>query len=270
MPTIFETITAKLPKPTEEQKQELAKLEQPEIVTDAKAEELPLKDLVVRWQKKPTPEDTAYILHKMKPTINSAMTSYAPGHQNDLAIKAANLTLNALKAFDPDRGVDPTTFVFHNLKRLNRYANRRANIIPISEKASQEYNFLQQVKADFIDTFDREPSDMELADRTGYSLKKVVKLLDGNKVTSESSTLNPENGNSTQFQSGFNDEDFIEYVYRSVGPIDQKILEWSSGLHGRKVLSNKEIAAKLHLTPAAISQRRGKLIDMVSEVRGML
>ena len=270
MPTIFETITAKLPKATEEQKQELAKLEQPEIVTNAKAEDLPLKDLVVRWQKNPTEADTAYLLHKMKPTINSAMTSYAPGHQKDLAIKAANLTLHALKSFDPERGVDPTTYVFHNLKRLNRFANRRSNIIPISEKAAQEYNYLQQVKQDFMDTFDREPSDMELADRTGYSLKKVTKLLNGNKVTSETSTLNPESGNSTQFQSDLKDEDFIEYVYRSVGPIDQKILEWSSGLHGRKVLSNKEIAAKLHLTPAAISQRRGKLINMVSEVRGML
>lgn len=269
MPTIFETITEKLPKATEEQKKELELLE-PTVVETTKAEDLPLKDLVVRWQQNPSDEDTAYLLHKLRPTINSAMTSYAPGHQKDLAIKAANLALSALRNFDPERGVDPTTYVFHNLKRLNRFANRRSNIIPLSERAMQEYNFLQQVKQDFEDTFDREPSDMELADRTGYSLKKVTKLLTGNKVTSETSTLNPESGNQTQFSSDLTDDDFIEYVYRSVGPIDQKILEWSSGLHGRPVLSNKEIAAKLHLSPAAISQRRAKLISMLEEVRGML
>lgn len=269
MPTIFETITQKLPKPTEEQLKQL-ELAEPSAVEASKAEELPLKDVVVRWQKKPTEADTAYLLKKMKPTINSAMTSYAPGHAKDLAIKAANLTLQALKTFDADRGVDPTTYVFHNLKRLNRFANRRANIIPISEKASQEYNFLQQVRQEFIDTFDREPSDMELADRTGYSLKKVTKIMNGNPVTSETSTINPETNNSTQFSSDISEDDYFEYVYRSVGPIDQKIMEWSTGAHGRPVLSSKEIAAKLHVTPAAISQRRTKILNMLSEVRGLV
>ena len=269
MPTIFETITQKLPKPTEEQLRQL-ELTEPAVVESSKAEELPLKDVVVRWQKSQSPEDTSYLLKKMKPTINSAMTSYAPGKQKELAIKAANLTLQALRQFDPERGVDPTTYVFHNLKRLNRFANRRANIIPLSERAMQEYNFLQQVKQDFEDTFDREPSDMELADRTGYSLKKVTKLLSGNKVTSETSTLNPESGNSTQFFDNTTEDDILDYVYRSVGPIDQKIIEYSSGKNGKPVLSNKEIAAKLRLSPAAISQHRNKIIAMIEETRGLI
>lgn len=269
MATIFETITQNLPKATEEQKQQLADIETP-VSEIAPGDKLPIKDLVARWQKTPTPEDTAILLQKMKPTINSAMTSYAPGHSKDLAVKAANLTLSALRSYKPDKGTDPTTYVFHNLKRLNRFANRRSNIIPISEQASMEYRYLQEVRNQFIDTFDREPSDLELADRTGYSLKKVNKILDGNKVTSETSTLNPENNNSTVFNSDITDKDFFEYVYRSVSPIDQKIMEWSTGAHGQKELSNKEIAKKLHITPAAVSQRRTKILDKLSEVRSLL
>lgn len=269
MATIFETITQNLPKPTNEQQQQLAALEQPDTQPTIN-KNLSVKDVVARWQKNPTPEDTAFLLQKMRPTINAAMTSYAPGHQRDLAVKAANLTLAALKAYNPDKGADPSTYVFHGLKRLNRFANRRQNIIPISEQASMEYRYLQQVKQEFIDTFDREPSDIELADRTGYSLKKVNKLLDGNKVTSETSTINPETNNSTVFQSDVTEKDFFEYVYRSVGPIDQKIMEWSTGAHGKPALSNQDIAKKLHITPAAVSQRRAKILDKLSEVRGLL
>lgn len=269
MPTIFDTITQNLPKPSEEQQKQLQALEQP-ATQQVPAKEMSVKDVVLRWQKNPTPEDTAFLLQKMKPTINSAMTSYAPGRQKDLAVKAANLTLAALRAYDPDKGTDPSTYVFHGLKRLNRYANRRQNIIPISEQASTEYRYLQQVRQEFIDTFDREPSDLELADRTGYSLKKVNKILDGNKVTSETSTINPETNNSTFFKSDLTEQDFFEYVYRSVGPIDQKIMEWSTGAHGMPELSNQDIAKKLHITPAAVSQRRAKILEKLSEVRSLV
>ena len=47
MPTIFETITQKLPKPTEEQLRQL-ELTEPAVVESSKAEDLPLRDVVVR------------------------------------------------------------------------------------------------------------------------------------------------------------------------------------------------------------------------------
>lgn len=269
MATIFETITQKLPKATEEQTKQLAELEGTAQPAAPKREPT-VKEVVARWQKQPTPEDTSFLLQKMKPTINSAMTSYAPGHQKDLAIKAANLTLKALQSYDPSKGTDPSTHVFHNLKRLNRFANRRSNIIPISEQASMEYRYLQEARQEFIDTFDREPSELELADRTGYSLKKVNKILDGNKITSETSTINPETNASTLAATDVTEKDFFEYVYRSVGPIDQKIMEWSSGAHGQPALSNQEIAKKLHITPAAVSQRRAKILDKLSAVRSLV
>lgn len=269
MESLFTTITKNIAKPTDEQQQALKELEQEEKAQKT-SKEPPIKDIVARWQKNPTDEDTAYLLKKMNKTINAAMTSYAPGHSKDLGVKAARLTLDALKTYNPSYGTDPSTHVFHNLKRLNRYANRRANIIPISEQASQEYRFLNAKMQEFIDTFDREPSDLELADITGYSLKKVNKILDGNKVTSDSSTINPDSHTSSVSTSDLTDQDFFEYVYRSVGPIDQKIMEWSTGAHGKPPLSNIEIAKKLKVTPAAISQRRSKILAMISEARGLL
>ena len=132
-----------------------------------------------------------------------------------------------------------------------------------------ERRVILSAQSDFIDNYDREPSELELADLTGYSLKKVRKVLNGNKIMSDSSTINPETHQTSFFESDVTDDDYYDYVYRSVGPIDQKIMEWSSGKSG-PALSNKDIAAKLHITPAAVSQRRAKILNLMSEVRGLV
>lgn len=270
MATIFETITQKLPKATEEQQQQLKVLEPVQVSVNTPYDKMSLKELVAAWNQDPNEEVTSIVLHKLKPTISSAITSYAPGHAKDLAVKAAKLSLAALKTYDPSRGTDPTTHVFNSLKRLNRIYNTRQNIIPISERKAMEYNVVAKAQADFEDTYDREPSEMELADETGFSLKKIRQILDGNKVVSDTATINPESHNSTFFDSDVTDDDYYDYVYRSVSPIDQKIMEWSSGHKGKPVLSTKEIAERLKITPAAISQRRSKIINMMSEVRGLV
>lgn len=267
--SIFDTITKKLPKATDEQLAQLQEVEDVALPT-GQQKEPDIKDVIKRWQQSPNDADAEYLLDKMKPTINAAMTSYAAGHNKDLAVKAAMLTLKALSTYDPSYGTDPSTHVFHNLKRLNRIVNRRGNIIPVSEQASMEARYVYNKRAEFIDDYGREPSDLELADLTGYSMKKIDKILSRDKVKSETSTLNPETLNSTVASKDVTDRDYFEYVYRSVGPIDQKIMEWSEGAHGQPALSGKEIALKLRITPAAVSQRKAKILKMLSDVRGLV
>lgn len=265
MENLFETITKTLPKPTALQQEQLAatQLAQP-------GQKLSTKDLVVRWQQYGSKEDEAELLKQMKPTIGSAMNSYATGMEKQLSIKAARLTLDALKKYKPDMGTDPATFVFHNLKRLNRYNSQRNNIIPQSEVAQFEAKFLSELATKFEDENGREPSIGELADLSGYNTKKVTKILDGTMIVNDSSTLSEDSRQSSFTTKDVGEEDYWEYVYASVGPIDQKIMEWTSGYHGKPVLSNNEIATKLGITPAAVSQRKNKILTMMSEVRGLL
>lgn len=263
MENIFETITKNMPKPTELQQEQLA-------ATQPNNKKLPLKDLVVRWQTSGSKDDEAEILRQMKPTISSAMNSYAPGMEKQLAIKAARLTLDSLKSFKPDMGADPTTYVFHNLKRLNRYNSKRNNILPQPEAAQAEAKFIADLSMQFEDEKGREPSVGELADLSGYSVKKINKILDGQVIVNDSSTLSEDARQSTFTSKDVGDEDYWEYVYASVSPVDQKIMEWTSGFHGKPVLSNNQIAQKLKITPAAVSQRKNKILSMMSEVRGLL
>lgn len=268
MENLFDKLTSKLPKATPE---DLEMLD--DDITVAPLEKFKtktLKNLVLDWQKDQTPEKTEFMLKKLKPTINSALTSFAPGMEKSLYIKATKLALDAAKSYDPSYGTDPSTHVFHTLKRLYRFGAKRNNIMPVSERSYAESKFIRQLAAEFEDAHGREPSAMELADRSGFAVKKINRILDQNKIRNETSTINPETHQSYVGASDLDDDDYFEYVYASVGPIDQKIMEWSSGKHGRPVLSNQDIAAKLRVTPAAISQRRAKIMNMMSEIRGLL
>jgi DNA-directed RNA polymerase specialized sigma subunit len=267
MDNIFATLTNQLPRASEEQQAAAAK---PAAPDPASWQKWDTKTLVKEWQTEQKPEYTSELLKRMQPTINSAMTSYAPGMDRQLAVKAARLTLDALRTYKPDFNTEPSTHVFHTLKRLSRYGTRSGNIMPLPEGFVHEQKLLKAVMDKFEDEHNREPSMAELADLTGLSRRKLDKLLERNMVINESATLTDDSGKDTFTQSGLNDNDYFEYVYSSVGPTDQKIMEWSSGLHGAKQLSNNEIASKLHISAAAVSQRRNKIQKLLSDVRGLV
>lgn len=266
MENIFESITKSLPKPEAEDIERLNNIEKP----PARNADVPLKDLVARWQKSGSEEDTSLLLKKMEPTIKAAMTSYAPGMEKQLSIKAAKLTLDALKTYDPAYGTDPATHAFHSLKRLNRYGIQRNEIIHQSEGRTYETRMLSDISNTFEVENGREPTLEELADKTGFSKKKIEKLMDSGSVLSATATLTTDSGNDTMVHKDVTDKDYFEYVYMSVGPIDKKIMEWSSGMHGKKQLSNNEIADKLHISGAAVSQRKQKIQQLMSEVRAVI
>lgn len=230
-----------------------------------------LTDVVDRWKSNKNPKDTEFILNSLKPTISSAINSYAPGMEKELKVKAASIALKSLDNYNKDSGADPKTYVFHNLKRLNRVVSDRNNIIHIPEQVSFDLNKVNTAISKFYDDKDREPTMEELSDITGFSISKINKLLNNNNsIVSESSTLSDESEKSTISKKVLTDKDYFDYVYRSVDPIDKKIMEWSSGIYSNKIKSNIEIARDLKITPSAVSQRKNKIYNMLSEVRSLL
>lgn len=228
-------------------------------------------DLITRWQRNNGTAERDELLKRMQPTIKSAMNSYAQGMGDRLSVKAAKLTLDSLRLYDASKGADPRTFVFHNLHRLSRYAADSAAIMKEPEGLSRDRRYVQDYIDKFQDRKGREPSLAELADATGLSRKRLDSILNGsNTVVSESATLSEDSNKDTVARNTLGDDDYFEYVYSSVGPIDQKIMEWSSGLHGKPVLSTGEIARRLRVSDAAVSQRKGRIQRQMSDVRGLL
>ncbi len=274
MNNIFDNIVGTLPKASDDDIAKLNELQAtpqqaPVDIKDIYKDKS-LKGLVLAWKQKETPETAALVLKKLKPTINAAMSSYAPGMDKQLSVKAARIALDSLKAYNPDAGTDPSTYVFHGLKRLYRVNSKRNNILPISEVKSLETKHLMEVITEFEDTYNREPSMEEMADITGFNMKKLDKLLNGQQVVSFSSTLSQDSRSSMVTSNDITDDDYFKYVYSSVDPINKKIMEMTKGMGKSAPMNNIQIAARLKITPAAVSQRKAKISKLLSDIRGLL
>lgn len=224
--------------------------------------------LVLQWKKTKNPQLTKQVVAQLKPTIDSALHTYTPGQENNFKVKAVKIALNSLQNYDSTKNTSPNTFVFTNLQRLNRLRRQRQNIIHISQ--SQVY-LKQQVDKkieELTEDLGRQPTEAQISDATGMSSKKLQKLK-GFSTFSQSSSINPQNNQSTFGISDITEKDCYNYLYASVGDVDKKILQWSMPYNG-KVKSNNQIAKALHLSPGAISQRKARLLQMLGEIKGLL
>lgn len=226
---------------------------------------------ISNWLNNQDSGSTQRILKQIKPAVESALHTYVPDQEAQYRIKATRFALDSLRGYDPKKNVAPSTYVFTQLRRLSRIKRQRDNLIHIPQ--SQIYAKLQLDKAiqNFRDKYDRDPSDQQLADAMHISKKKLAKIMDsiGGRITNDSANVNAVTGQSNFSTSNVTDDDYFDYVYRSVSPQDQLIMQYTAG-KGKPMLSNNQIAQKLKLSPGAVSQRKAKINQMLSQVRGLL
>lgn len=258
MPSVFDAIKGKTyTRPVET------------LVVSKTPKSSPQQDLVLNWKKDKSPENTRKVLQYLNPTIESALHSYVPGQQSSFKLKAASLALKALDNYDKSSNASPATFVFTNLQRLNRIRRDRETPIHIPESQVYAKQQLERKQAELEQRLGRQPSQAQLCDYAGISKKKLERLQSVGAMVSQSATADIQTGADTVGDKAITDKDYYDYVYASVSPIDQKIMQWSSGF-GKKQLSNNQIAHKLGMSAGAVSQHKAKIQELMGKVRGIL
>lgn len=227
-----------------------------DIMTEINKPE-PIEDVITRWKSTGDKQDSGKILTYLKPVMDSAITSFAGGDKS-LRVAAARTALDAMRTYDPVKKTDPKTHAYNHLQRLGRIAGARTNIIHIPENVSREYAAVNKARLDYEDIFGREPSDTELSDYVGIPVKRLNKIERYGHQLSESQTYNEEGEDTIGFKM-IPDNVYLDYLYSSVDDIDRKILESTTGYNKRPILSQNELARRLRITPAAVSQRMSRL-----------
>lgn len=226
-------------------------------------------DAISKYQTTGDKEAAKTVLTYLQPTIDTAIYSYAGGERR-YRVPAANIALRAMQTYDPSRGTDPKTHVHNALQRLQRISAQRSEIIHIPENVSKDFGLVQRGRADYEDRYGVEPSDQDLADFLSIPIKRINVLEKYRSGIPEGVLRNQETGDTTV---GFNhtpDRVYLDYLYRSVGNTDRKILELGTNYNGRTPLPVKDIAARLKVTPSAVSQRMTKLTKMMADLKGMV
>jgi DNA-directed RNA polymerase specialized sigma subunit len=225
------------------------------------------------WKTTPSPQSSGALLRALQPQIDKGIAAYAGRDRSALTRGyARRMTLQALQTYDPTRA-NLRTHVMNHLQGLRRKTGQFGNIVKMPERAALDQNVVLHARKKLTDDLGREPTIEELADHVGMSPRRLAHLQKFKGVMStgmldrfggaEGSGFNPAVANDTTPYA-------IEAVYGDLNPMNQKILEWTLGLHGEPVLPNQDIAARLGLSPGAISQRRAQIqaqLDAAHDLR---
>jgi DNA-directed RNA polymerase specialized sigma subunit len=213
------------------------------------------------WQQDPSPGNATRLLTAVKPAIDRGIrahvgTKTSPATQSH----ARRLALTAIRSYDPTRA-QLSTHIVNNLQGLKRVVRRQRHVLSVPERVELDRRRADVASTELQDALGREPSLQELADYTRLSTRRLQHVGQLKQPVAEGrllATTQESGGYMPAVQQGPSDT-WLELVYQDLLPVDQNILDWTLGLHGRKPLSNQEIAVKLQLSPGAISQRKAKI-----------
>lgn len=224
------------------------------------------------WQQNQTPAMNTKLLSTIQPTIDTAVSSYV-GQNPSPAIKtrAKLMALKAMQNFDPARG-NVRTHLLSQMQSLRRLAAQEQNIIAVPEQVGLDYQHLSEAERELQDRLSRDPSDDEIADSTGLSVRRINKIRAFHKPVAEGSTIieneddYSDGGVASKIPGQTNAQDaWIDFVYGDLTPTNKLIMDMSLGRNGKRKASVQDIARKLNITPGAVSQRAAKIQAMLNK-----
>ena len=207
------------------------------------------------------------ILRELEPTITKAISAYAGGDPS-YKTQARLLALEAVNSYDPSKGASLSTYVYSNLRRLQRLSAQRGNLTRVSENASLERLQIQRAMREWVADHGDDPTTEDLSNITGLSRKRIDSIMNNKPVVPDSMIQTAEGESLVVADDSQRALDLYNHaIYDEFDAVDKKIYEWCTGYGKGERLPNTEIARRLKISPAAVSQRLSKISQKFAEGR---
>ena len=223
-----------------------------------------------KWKRTKDPVLMNDLLKSMDPYLQSHVNKFttSPLPRQAIESQARILAVKGFHTYDPNRGAALNTHLGHELKHLTRYVLEYQNVGKIPENRGIAISKFQNIKSNLKEELNREPTVLELADRLQWSAAEVERM-----QTELRQDLNVVQGKEEAFfDADFNVTDMrhevVQFVYYSVDPEHQKILEYWFGLGGSPKLTVDEMAVRLNKSPAQIRDMSKELARKIHEASG--
>lgn len=235
-----------------------------------------LSEIHQSWMTDPNPDNTATLLNRLRPTIDQGIRTHV-GQTTSPTIRsrAKLMALDAVKRYDPKAGANLKTHVFNGLQGLQRYAGREGLVVSVPERLMLQKRQLERAHNDFRMDHGRDPSDDELQSHSGLAMRDIERIRRMPTTVNEGrfyQNLSEESPGLPAVVQGRQAVDaWRDMVYHGASEPDKVIMEHTLGLRGKPVLDNMRIAAKLGISPSAVSQRKAMLqqqLDSYYQLRG--
>jgi hypothetical protein len=222
------------------------------------------------WKKKPGPEGNAMILKALDPVIDGAIKTHVGAPNPLIKSRARLMTLQGLAGYDPARG-RLQTHLYNHLQGLKRVNRQQTTVLRVPERVSLDRYNLKNYTDELSNELGREPTDNEIADRTGFSVRRLAKVRSYNPALAEG-TIDEASGGvyGGVTQPGSLPRDFHhQLVYDELDAHHRKVMEFALGMNGHKQLGNMAIARRLKRSPGAISQAKLRIQRKLDEAEGL-
>lgn len=231
-----------------------------------------LTTLHSQWTKTQDPNLLRQMVAKMDRPIDNAMTSYVGGPNPILRGRAKKIAADAIRNYDPKSGASLKNWVSVNLQGLQRYANTTTPI-QVPERIRLDNSRIYRISQEFTNENGRPPSDDELSNLSGLPVKRInyVRKLSMPVVAEGKFMSMGDSEDSDVYMPGVAKTDYenvwAEYVYHDLDPISKQIYDMRIGRGQFKdsPLPVHEIAKRLNMSSAAVSQRSNKIADKLGQ-----
>jgi DNA-directed RNA polymerase specialized sigma subunit len=235
--------------------------------------EQPYRDAYQRWKSDNSPPTTAAMLKTIEPVIEKQLYRFSTDDRNVLRPHAKLITLQAMDNYDPTKA-SLNTYLSTQLQRLNRVQMKQRNVVHAPEKKQYDAQRIQFATNELTEELGRSPTITEVSERTYLSPKRIESVMKM-RADINSGRYDSEGGEDDAFRapavsSPLDLEIKLELIYPDLSDQQKLILEHTLGLYGKRKLSNNDIARKLNVSPAFISQQKNRIQRMMDKSDSLL
>lgn len=220
------------------------------------------------YRQKPSPEGLRAVVDEHRNVIDGTVFRVLGRSPSQVVRDRADLlAAKAIRAYDPSTGVPLKHWIQQGLRPIDRVAREVTEPISVPEQARREYAHLRRAREELHERLGREPSDTEVGDHTGFSVRKQRRLEQAAFPTAEGFLAGMRTDDvdvDPAVSADTTVDDVVAYVVHDLDPVDQQIYAGRTGSGGRQ-RSVAELARALNISAAAVSQRATRIQKRIEQ-----
>jgi DNA-directed RNA polymerase specialized sigma subunit len=214
------------------------------------------EQLVERWQKGRDVSALNELRSRMRPIVQSQVNKYRANAVPTAVLdsEADKILVSSADKFNPRAGAAFTTYLFTNLRRLNRFSIARSNIATIPEARAQKIGVFQRAYERLLEQKRRPPTPSEIADDMSWPLSEVQTMMRSLRRDIAGSGLP---GVARMDMQENRAQQLIHDIWYELTDDEKKVYGHLTGIHGhRKLLQGQQVSMATGFSQAKVSQLR--------------
>ena len=205
------------------------------------------------WAKKPSKENMSKLIKSYDRLINSEIRKYLGTLDKKILYNhAKKYVADAVNSYKPETGNQLSTHLVNNLQRLHRLNYRNVQGMRAPEVVQAKIRPYLEAKEYLSETLGRSPTEEEISKEIDFDVPTLKKFMKYEQGVQDLLHSNMQTETSAE-------EEMLDLIYHDAPDQWKKIIEYKTGYGGAKILSGKEIAKKLDMSPVRVSQISDKI-----------